>query len=49
METETPLEERWDQHILRTRTKEQIKKAVKVKDRPKDIRSIIELEHLERK
>lgn len=41
---EVPLEERWEKHILSTRTKSDIKKDAKAKC----IRSIIELEHLER-
>ena len=41
---EVPLEDAWDEYILSTRTKAEIKKAAKAKC----IRSIIELEHLDR-
>jgi hypothetical protein len=44
MEKEVPLEERWEKHILSARSKANIKKDAKAKD----IRGIIELEHLER-
>jgi hypothetical protein len=44
MEEEADLDKRWDELILRQRTKAEIKKEAD----KKDIRSIIELEHLER-
>jgi hypothetical protein len=45
MVEEVPLEEAWEKYILSTRTKADIKKNSKAKC----IRSIVELEHLERK
>ena len=44
MEDEEPLEKRWDKHIFRGRTKAEIQKEAKAKD----IRSMIELAHLNR-